>query len=214
MKRIFVLIFSVAIISCGGNGKNENSQKIRPEAKIDRTGQAEEGGSHLEAKGNGKKRSFFKDDQIIRVFDFEAEPLVSDLKNLSNESLENYRIDERISHLILKKDNYYKLIAYSQVYSNDVYDLITVFGNYDYYSNIILVSINKQKDSIVDFRIIASNLGDADFKTEIRSLFVDETFFQIVKTEKKLQENGQFTIMSSEESKLTIGPNGHIRVEN
>ena len=159
-------------------------------------------------KKQEKRIKFYKNNQFIKTFDFNIPPLSTDIDNISNKNTGKYNISKSLKNQILQKDNYYKLINYSNIKDDKFYKIFTVFGNYDYYTNIILVTT--KADSLVDYRVIASILGDGGEKTEIKTIFLDSISFKTTIVDKHLTKNGKYRILNIKTEKFKIGSNGKI----
>lgn len=79
--------------------------------------------------------------------------------NETPEKFIKYLTDTTISSQILKTKNYYNLYNISKVeVKNKSLDVRIIYGEYDYYRDLILVSIKGNK--IVDFNIVSTSEGD------------------------------------------------------
>src|SRR5690606_3122815 len=142
-------------------------------------------------------KTFYYNNDMLKIFDFNQMPLSKDIDQMSNNDTEKFNLNSELRESILKKENYYKLINYCSISKNDRFELFTVFGNYDYYSNILLVSCNIDRDSIIDYKIIASIMGDAEDMVQISTKFLDSINFEIITSKKRLNKNNSFELLSS-----------------
>lgn len=117
-------------------------------------------------------------DDTLRSFDMERHPFTKDIETIPLAATQKFNLNNTIKNSILKQNNYYKLINYSHIASHDNFDLFTVFGYYDTYYNIILVSSNEKHDSLIAHKIIASKLGDGDISVRISTKFLDTANFE------------------------------------
>src|SRR5690606_11502504 len=110
---------------------------------------------------------FYNNDKNLKIFDFNQLPLSKDIDDISNNDTEKYNVNQKLRKDILEQENYYKLVNYSNILDNKKFRVFTVFGNYDYYTNLLLVITKSDDDTLIDYKIIASIMGDADDMTEI-----------------------------------------------
>ena len=191
MKHLIKYIFLFFLVSCVNNNEKIQINNIKSQNTIKYKQHV-----HFYHKGN-----------IITEYDFNKVPLSKDVDNLSNYKNEDFYVNKNIEKLLEKKENYYKLINYCKLGQNKYYQSYTVFGNYDYYTNILLVTT--RGDSLIDHKIIASLLGDADEVVEISTRFLDSISFIITTQYKRLYNNRHKTIRV-DSSMYKIDSIGHI----
>jgi len=119
---------------------------------------------------------FYNNVKKLKTFDFNQLPLSIDIDDISNNNTEKYNVNDKLRKDILKQANYYKLVNYSNVNDGKNIKIFTVFGNYDYYSNIILLTTNIEIDSLIDYKIIASLAGDGGNHYEKKSILKNDVF--------------------------------------
>lgn len=207
MKRLFYLIVLLSSISC--NNKKNNPNNIQSTKNEVKSQDVPMGSQRI----TPEEQIFFYKTVKIDFFDFNQFPLSKDTDEISNKNTDKYTLDRMIKETILEKENYYKLINYSKVNSNEKFILFTVFGNYDYYTNILLISKNIETDSLIDYEIIASMMGDADNTTEISSRFLNSNTVEITTKHKKLTKEGDFELLELKKEILKIQTNGEMQKE-
>lgn len=154
---------------------------------------------------------YYNSNKNIKYFDFNQLPLSKDIDNISNNNTEIYNVNKKLRKSILEQENYYKLINYSYVISNKDYRAFTVFGNYDYYTNLLLVITRIDDETLIDYKIIASITGDADDLTEISTSFLDSISFKVTTKKKKLTEMDNFETLDVYDKTYKITSNGQIK---
>ncbi|AMC09919.1 hypothetical protein Lupro_01000 [Lutibacter profundi] len=151
--------------------------------------------------------TFYNNDKNLKTFDFNQLPLS---KTSINDNLK-FRIEDNLKNEVLKKDYYYNLINYSNLIENKEFKVFTVLGGYDYYTNVILLTTNIERDSLIDYKIIASVMGDADNITEISTIFLDSITFEVTNNKKRLTKNDGFKILDTSSKIYKITTNGQIK---
>ena len=162
----------------------------------------------VEDKKIYKKRKFFKKEKI-QIYDFDKLPLKKDLDYLSNKNTPDYNIDDLLKKRILKNDNYYKLIYYDKIFENDNFQTFTIFGNYDYYSDIILITLAND-NKIIDYMKIASLMGDGNELLEIKTTFVDSLSFKTTILQKILTNKKYYKTIKAQSTLYKIQSDGKI----
>lgn len=153
---------------------------------------------------------FYNNDKNLKTFDFNQLPLSKDIDDISNNDTEKYNVKEKLRKDILEQENYYKLVNYSNILDNKKFRVFTVFGNYDYYTNLLLVTTKIDDDTLIDYKIIASIMGDADDMTEISTSFLDSISFKVITKKKRLTEKDNFETLGVDNKIYKITPNGQI----
>jgi len=196
MKHLFIItIVLLTLFSCVNKKEKTTIQTISTKYQ----------------KSNRKKKKeniFYKNNTNLKTFDFNQLPLSKDIDDISNNNTDRYSVSERLRREILKKENYYKLVNYSKIKDTKNYKAITVFGNYDYYTNIFLIT--SKFDSLIDYKVIASIIGDADNMTEINTSFLDSTSFKVITRKKCLTKNEGFKTVSVDSRVFKITHSGQI----
>lgn len=203
MKQLIVIILCV-LCSCADK-KDKTAIKTvnaEPQEVMDK-----EQGKQINTEAEGENL-FYNNDSNLKSFDFSNLPLSKDVDDISNNDTDKYNIAENLRKEILQKENYYKLVNYSLINENKNYRAFTVFGNYDYYTNILLVTT--KGDSLINQKVIASIIGDADEMTEISTSFMDSISFKVTTQRKQLTENDNFKTLSSDTKEFKITPSGEI----
>ena len=150
--------------------------------------------------------TFYNNDKNLRTFDFNQLPLS---KISINDNLK-FSIEDNLKNEVLKKDYYYNLINYSNVIENKEIKAFTVLGGYDYYTNVVLLTTNIERDSLISYKIIASIMGDADDMTEISTSFLDSITFKVTTKKKRLTKKGNFETLDIDNKTHKIKSNGQI----
>mgnify|MGYP003661529796 CR=1 FL=1 len=153
---------------------------------------------------------FYNNDKNLKTFDFNQLPLSKDIDDISNNDTEKYNVNQKLRKDILEQENYYKLVNYSNILDNKKFRVFTVFGNYDYYTNLLLVITKIDDDTLIDYKIIASIMGDADDMTEISTSFLDSISFKVITKKKRLTEKDNFETLSVDNKIYKITSNGQI----
>ena len=203
MKYLLYLTSLLLTISC----KNRN-EKVSIENKTIRDIEVtEKRKSNIEVQD--ETGIYYKSDKI-NLFNFNELPLSKDIDDISNNDTERYNVNSELRKSILEKENYYKLVYYNSLIENEEFKVFTVFGNYDYYTNILLVATNIERDSLIDYKVVASIMGDADNTIEISSKFLNADSIEIFTETKKLTKNGNLKLIGSKKELFSIGLNGKI----
>lgn len=201
MRYLFVF-FLLTLFSCVEQKGKTSIQNANNVPQIEREVEKE--------KKNEQelKNLFYNNKGGLKTFDFNQLPLSKDIDDISNNDTDEYNVSEQLRKEILKKENYYKLVNYSEINNAKNYKAFTVFGNYDYYTNILLVT--SKSDSLIDYEVIASIIGDADDMTEISTIFLDSISFEVTTHKKRLTKSDEFKTLSVDSKKFKIRPNGEI----
>ncbi len=199
MKYLYIIIL-LLVISCKnkvdkGFVKNETlSDSIEKEQDL---------------KEKLSKKMLFYNKGVVKSFNFDNKPLLKDIDEISNNNTEEFNVNIKLEKSLLEKENYYKLINYNNITENRNFKVFTVFGNYDYYTNILLVILNVNDDSLIDYKTIASIMGDADNTIEVSSSFLDSTTIEIITNKKRLAKNADgFELLDSKNETFRINAEG------
>ncbi|WP_340067326.1 hypothetical protein [Ascidiimonas aurantiaca] len=203
MKYLLYLTYLLLTISC----KNRNEKVSIENKRIRDIEVTEKRKSNIEVQD--ETGIYYKSDKID-LFNFNEFPLSKDIDDISNNDTERYNVNSELRKSILEKENYYKLVYYNSLIENEEFKVFTVFGNYDYYTNILLVVTNIERDSLIDYKVVASIMGDADNTIEISSKFLNADSIEIITETKKLTKNGNLKLIGSEKELFSIGLNGKI----
>lgn len=201
MRYLLYTVLFLLTISC----KNKSEKDLMENQSVEDVEVAEKRESNIE--GQNETGVYYKSEKID-FFDFNRLPLSKDIDEISNNETEKYNVNNTLRKSILEKENYYKLVNYSIVSENEEFKMFTVFGNYDYFTNILLVTTNIKSDSLIDYIVIASIMGDADNTTEVNSKFLNSNSVEINTETKKLTENGDLKSTGSKKEILSIDLNG------
>lgn len=113
---------------------------------------------------------------VINKFDFNMEPLASDITLLNSGVFDDYIVkNQSIIDSIGSKRNYYKLFYYSKVFEKE--ELVAVLGFYDYYYDVVLLSIDN--GTLIDWALIASIEGDAEDFDEVSSKITSDSTIDV-----------------------------------
>lgn len=111
------------------------------------------------------------------TFDIERQPIAGDIDLIGDGALDRYAMtQQKILKQITSERNYYRLFYYSK-FQNDSVNNFLLLGYYDYYYDLILVSM--KGDSLNDYEIIASHDGDGDYFTRKSSILLNKNIFRI-----------------------------------
>lgn len=203
----YAAYFISALIFCSCNEKKMNSDNKGVINLIDTLPKSPE--EDVDTKRTKKPKNLFYNNEGCNYFDFHALPLSNEVHDIPNNETSNYNIDSSIAELLRSKENYYKLINYCLISDNETYKTIAVFGNYDYYTNILLLTINKN-GVLIDYKIIASLMGDADSFIEIKSKILSSDTIELTREFKEIDEDGKYNLIKSSKEFFTIDSNGSI----
>ena len=201
MRYLFIF-FLLTLFSCVEHKRKTSTQNANNVPQIER---------EVEKKKKNEqevKNLFYNNKGGLKTFDFNKLPLSKDIDDISNNDTDEYNVSEQLRKEILKEENYYKLVNYSEINNAKNYKAFTIFGNYDYYTNILLVT--SKSDSLVDYEVIASIIGDADDMTEISTIFLDSTSFEVTTHKKRLTKSDEFKTLTVDSKRFKIRSNGKI----
>lgn len=198
MKNLYLIIL-ILLFSCGNKTEKKTSEIVNREVK------------KVIEKKQDLKGIFYYNDKNLTVFDFNQLPLSKDIDDISNNDTEIYNINKKLRKAILEKENYYKLVRYSNILQNKEFRAFTVFGNYDYYTNLLLVTTKIDNNTLIDYKIIASIVGDADEMTEISTSFLDSITFKVSTNKKRLTEKNYFETLEIDNKTYKIMSDGQIQ---
>ena len=153
-----------------------------------------------------KEKPLFLVSDTLKKYNFNEFPLS---KLSINDNLK-YVINSNLKEKILKTNFYYNLIYYNEVLKTNNFTAFTIVGSYDYRKDVLLIMTSNKNDSLIDYKIIASIIGDADDMTEISSFFLDSISFKVTTHKKRLTENNDFKILTTNNEKFKINSNGKI----
>jgi len=195
MKYLYIITL-LTVFSCAN----------KKEKTVNEIGGNDESKTIIEKKQEPQS-TFYNNDKNLKTFDFNQLPLS---KTSINDNLK-FRIEDNLKNEVLKKDYYYNLINYSNLIENKEFKAFTVLGSYDYYTNVVLLTTNIERDSLIDYKIIASVMGDADDITEISTIFLDSITFEVTNNKKRLTKNDGFKILDTSSKIYKITTNGQIK---
>lgn len=197
MKYLYIIIL-LSLFSCGNKTENTINKSVNEESK------------KVIEKKQDFKSIFYYNDKSLTVFDFNQLPLSKDIDDIPNNDTEKYNVNEKLRKDILEKENYYKLVNYSNIIDNKRFRVFTIFGNYDYYTNLLLVTTKIDDNTLIDYEIIASVMGDADDTTEISTNFLDSITFKVTTKKKRLTKKDDFETLNINNKIYKITSNGQI----
>lgn len=203
MKYLYIIILFL-IISC----KNKADKDLVKNEVLEDSIEKEQ-----DLKKKLSKKLLYYNKGEIMSFNFNKSPLLKDIDEISNNDTEEYNVSDKLKKSLLEKENYYKIVNYSNITENRNFKAFTVFGNYDYYTNILLITLNANNDSLIDYKTIASIMGDGDNTIEVNSKFLDSMTIEIITNKKRLTKNVDgFELLDSKNETFKINSDGKIKL--
>ena len=146
--------------------------------------------------------------EVLSYFDFEQEPLKSDVKLLNEPQFEKFKVTDNDLKLSLGSDkHYYKFFYYSRVDTMAGRSLVTMLAYYETYYDLLLVAFDGE--DVADKVVIASFAGDTEDFDNIHSQTTGAAEWSLVHvTGKRFFENDSTAIHSRIQSKVEINDDG------